>query len=92
MAELMTNEEANEDASIYKKPLIHEPMNETVQESSPRISDHRYTRAFGNILLLRSMEEIDNNEVKRLLSLLESPDYENWVVAEECIKQKLNYQ
>jgi hypothetical protein len=56
----------------------------------PRLSANRYTEAFGKILLLRSMEEIDNAEVKRLISLLESPDHKNWHVAEECIKQKLS--
>ena len=56
----------------------------------PRLSANRYREALGKIFLLRSMEEIDNKEVKRLISLLESPDHENWHVAEECIKQKLS--
>ena len=56
----------------------------------PRLSDNRYKIAIDHISLLRVMEEIDNAEVKRLISLLKSPDHENWHVAEECIKQKLS--
>ena len=61
-----------------------------MKEGPPRISTDRYCTALVEINLLRSTEEIDNKEVKRLISLLKSPDYENWVVAEECIKQKLS--
>lgn len=60
-------------------------------EGPPQISNERYSRAVIQINLLRLMEEIDNHEVKRLISLLKSPDYENWIVAEECIKQKLEF-
>jgi hypothetical protein len=62
----------------------------TTQEGLPQISNDRFARAVVQINLLRSMEEIDNAEVKRLISLLKSPDRENWYVAEECIKQKLS--
>lgn len=55
-----------------------------------KISDYRYDKAMRKITLLKLMQEIDNKEVKRLINLLESPDGENWVVAEECIKQKLS--
>ena len=55
-----------------------------------RLSDNRYKIAIDHISLLRVMEEIDNAEVKRLISLLKSPDFENWFVAEECIRQKLS--
>lgn len=55
-----------------------------------KISDYRYDIAMRKITLLKLMQEIDNKEVKRLINLLESPDSENWVVAEECIKQKLS--
>jgi hypothetical protein len=58
-------------------------------QERPRMSDYRYDKVVMKLTLLRSMNEIDNQEVKRLISLCESPDYENWVVAEECIKQKL---
>jgi hypothetical protein len=61
-----------------------------MQEGPPKLSDHRYGRALKRITLLKVMQEIDNKEVKRLINLLESPDGENWVVAEECIKQKLS--
>jgi len=36
------------------------------------------------------MEVLNNDEVKRLISQLKSPDRENWYIAEECIKQKLS--
>ena len=66
-------------------------MDEAPEAKLPmQISDRRYSKAFGNILLLRTMQQIDNKEIKRLISLLESPDHENWTVAEECIKQKLS--
>jgi len=61
----------------------------SVQEGPPTIASYRYNLAIQHMILLRSMEEIDNKEVKRLISLLKSPDYENWTVAEECINQKL---
>ena len=61
-----------------------------VSEEKPRLSDNRYKIAIDHISLLRVMEEIDNAEVKRLITLLHSPDHENWHVAEECIKQKLS--
>lgn len=75
--------------SLYK--LFNNVQMGEVSEakSIPIISDHRYNRAMVRITLLRTMNEIDNNEVKRLISQLESPDHENWTVAEECIKQKL---
>ena len=56
---------------------------------SSQISDYRYKRAMQNIILLRTMGEIDNSEVRRLISMLKSPDYENWTVAEETITNKL---
>lgn len=66
-------------------------MSEMATSEAPaRISDNRYKIAIDHITLLRAMQEIDNAEVKRLISLLHSPDHENWLVAEECIKQKLS--
>lgn len=62
----------------------------TVQEALPEISTFRYNKAIQHMILLRSMEEITNDEVKRLISQLQSPDSENWHVAEQCIKQKLS--
>jgi hypothetical protein len=76
---------------IYKKAV--DPMSDSqmaVSEEKPRLSDNRYKIAIDHISLLRVMEEIDNAEVKRLITLLHSPDHENWHVAEECIKQKLS--
>jgi len=61
-----------------------------VQEGPPTIASYRYNTAIQHMILLRSMEEITNDEVKRLISQLQSPDSENWHVAEECIKQKLS--
>ena len=65
-------------------------MAETSMKAPSQISDYRYDKAMMKITLLKLMQEIDNKEVKRLINLLESPDGENWVVAEECIKQKLS--
>lgn len=67
-----------------------EVAEKAVSEAPARISDNRYKIAIDHITLLRVMQEIDNAEVKRLISLLNSPDHENWLVAEECIKQKLS--
>jgi len=65
-------------------------MNEAVQEGPPSIPTYRYTLAIHEMMLLRIMEVLNNDEVKRLISQLKSPDRENWYVAEECIKQKLS--
>jgi hypothetical protein len=62
----------------------------TVQEGPPSIPSYRYTTAIHEMMLLRSMDVLSNDEVKRLISQLKSPDHENWHVAEECIKQKLS--
>lgn len=62
---------------------------QTVQEAPRAISDYRYNRAIQHMILLRSMGEITNNEVKRLLTLLKSPDHENWNIAELAIEEKL---
>lgn len=64
-------------------------MGSVLKEPS-EIPPYRYEKVMRKITLLKLMEEIDNVEVKRLIALLESPDSENWVVAEECIKQKLS--
>ena len=64
-------------------------MSEAVQEGPPSIPSYRYTMAIHEMMLLRSMDLLNNDEVKRLISQLKSPDHENWTVAEECIKQKL---
>lgn len=66
------------------------PSEAVSQEGPPRISDYRYDKAMTKITLLRVMQEIDNKEVKRLISLLESPDRENWTVAEEVLKNSLS--
>jgi len=62
---------------------------EAVQEGPPSIPSYRYTMAIHEMMLLRSMDVLNNDEIKRLISQLKSPDHENWTVAEECIKQKL---
>jgi len=62
----------------------------TAMEAPREISSFRYNKAIQHMILLRSMEVITNDEVKRLITLLHSPDHENWHVAEECIKQKLS--
>lgn len=54
------------------------------------ISDYRYKRAIQHMILLRSMGEITNAEVKRLITLLKSPDSENWHIAELAIEEKLS--
>lgn len=48
----------------------------------------KWSRAFRKITLLRVMGRITDKEVGRLVSLIESEDSENWLVCEECIKQK----
>jgi len=63
-------------------------MSMPVQEK-PEISSYRYNKAIQHMILLRSMGELDNKEVKRLISMLRSPDHENWTVAEECIEKLL---
>ena len=60
-----------------------------MMEGPARISDYRYNRAIAEITLLKAIDELTNTEVKRLISQLKSPDYENWTVAEEIIKNKL---
>lgn len=55
------------------------------------ISSFRYDRILKRITLLRVMGEITNSEVKRIISLVESPDMENWHVAEEAVKNLLSY-
>lgn len=68
----------------------------TMSESTPAqevpstIPSYRYNLAIHEMMLLRSMEVLNNDEVKRLISQLKSPDHENWTIAEECIKQKLS--
>jgi len=65
-------------------------------ETPEKISDnkyiktiYRYDRAIVHIILLRSMAEISDAEVKRLISLLKSSDPENWQIAELAIEKKL---
>jgi len=65
------------------------PMSEAVKEAPLQISSYRYNTAIQHMILLRSMGELDNKEVKRLISMLKSPDYENWIVAETCIEKLL---
>lgn len=63
----------------------------SVERPAPdEISDYRYSRALRQITLLRVMEVITNDEVRRIHGLLKSPDYENWHVAEELIKKLLD--
>ena len=78
--------------SLFKKfdSNMSDMAEMTTSQEIPRLSDNRYKIAIDHISLLRVMEEIDNAEVKRLISLLKSPDFENWFVAEECIRQKLS--
>ena len=73
--------------SNTKQPIMSESAE---QERPPSIPSYRYTMAIHEMMLLRSMEVLNNDEVKRLISQLKSPDHENWTVAEECIKQKLS--
>jgi hypothetical protein len=54
------------------------------------ISSFRYDRILKRITLLRAMGEITNHEVRRIISLIESPDMENWTVAEEAVKNLLS--
>lgn len=54
------------------------------------ISPYRYTKAIQHMILLRSMGEIDNKETKRLVTLLQSPDEENWNIAELAIAERLS--
>ena len=63
----------------------------SVERPNPEeISDYRYSKALRQITLLRVMEVITNDEVRRIHGLLKSPDYENWHVAEELIKKLLD--
>ena len=66
-------------------------MNEATSEAPPSISTARYDRVVSKLLLLRTMGEITNSEVKRVISLIESPDWENWTVAEETVKNLLSF-
>lgn len=75
--------------SNTKQPIMSESAESAEQEGHPSIPSYRYTMAIHEMILLRSMEVLNNDEVKRLISQLKSPDHENWTVAEECIKQKL---
>lgn len=78
---------------IYNNKTITTMGNEaamSVSEGPAQISDYRYKRAIDHITLLRAMGEISNAEVKRLLSLLKSPDSENWHIAELAIEEKLS--
>jgi hypothetical protein len=82
------------------KATSSSPSGITVHQSSfgrakedwgkPYLSNERYDRVIRKITLLKIMDLITNEEVKRLISLIESPDPENWTVCEECIKQKLS--
>jgi hypothetical protein len=62
---------------------------EKPKEANREISPFRYTKALQHLVLLRSMGEVDNKEVKRLISLLQSPDHENWEIAEMAIAKLL---
>lgn len=78
---------------IYNNKTIT-TMNDNVAEMPKQAreqlsSNERYALAIMHMSLLRSMQEIDNAEVKRLYSLLHSPDSENWHIAEQAIYQKL---
>lgn len=86
-----TVKEMNKMMNISNSPAgitVHDEPDMT--KVAAEISTYRYKKAIQHMILLRSMEEITNDEVKRLISQLQSPDEENWTVAEECIKQKLS--
>jgi hypothetical protein len=65
-------------------------MTMDAEAGPPEISSYRYHKIIQEITLLRSMQEIDNKEVKRLIGMLNSTDPENWTVAEEFVKNKLS--
>jgi hypothetical protein len=75
--------------SNTKQPIMSDSPS-TAMEAPREISSFRYNKAIQHMILLRSMEVITNDEVKRLVSQLQSPDHENWTVAEECINQKFS--
>jgi len=70
--------------TVSERPMMEATM-------SIEISSFRYDTALKRITLLRTMGEITNSEVKRIISLIESPDMENWHVAEESIKSMLSF-
>lgn len=76
---------------IYNNKTVT-TMSDTAERPSQareQLSNERYHMAIQHMILLRTMGEIDNPEVKRLHSLLMSPDSENWHIAERAIYQKL---
>lgn len=59
-------------------------------KASIEIPSLRYKKAIQHMILLRTMGEITNDEVKSLVSLLKSSDSENWNIAELAIEKKLS--
>ncbi len=64
--------------------------------NSPPPADMRFDRveramyAMAKISLLQGMKRLTDKEIARLVSFFDSNDEENWVVAEEIIKQKFS--
>ena len=92
-ASMLSNRLLNVKPASFTKDTVTTMSDQAEQATSqeiPRIPSYRYTMVIHEMTLLRSMEVLTNDEVKRLISQLKSPDPENWHVAEECIKQKLS--
>jgi len=70
-------------------PTIN-PIYNSPSDPSISIDNVVYFKGIYKIQLLHQVGAITPKEVARLVSLLDSPDDENWIVAEEIIKQKFS--
>jgi hypothetical protein len=69
---------------------IINPIYNSLPEPSVAMDNVVYFKGIYKIQLLHQVGAITPKEVARLVSLLDSPDEENWHVAEECIRQKFS--
>jgi hypothetical protein len=70
-------------APIYNAP-------ESQLNAGGEIDNVYYFKLIYKIQLLHQVGAITPKEVARLITMLDSPDSENWTVAEECINQKFS--
>ena len=74
----------------YMKQMMTPGLAPIYNTPQPEIDNVYYFKLIYKIQLLHQVGAITPKEVARLITMLDSPDSENWTVAEECINQKFS--
>ena len=69
---------------------IYNPPRDACFEEVRFNSAERAMYALSKISILQGMKKLTDQEIARLISMIDSNDEENWTVAEECINQKFS--